>query len=129
MEPTSTKKIVLTHKLQWIAGPMSIDDSSQIENYVTLDDCHFAMTRFERIMLISQEHEGYLYQNEKLILCNKGSKVQKTVVLGSWPITQKAVAPIPSNLVSKRSLSAVHACLIYEMDPTNSRAAAGICMY
>ena len=54
---------------------MSIDDLSQIENYVMPDGCHFAMTCFERIMLISQEpdsstkfgmhthlNEGYLYQ-------------------------------------------------------------------
>ena len=54
---------------------MSIDDLSQIENHVTPDGCQFAIRRFERIMLISQEHdsstkfgmhiplnEGYLYQ-------------------------------------------------------------------
>ena len=59
----------------WIAGPMSIDDLSQIENHVTPNGCHFAFTHFERNMLITKErdnstkfgmhthlNEGYIYQ-------------------------------------------------------------------
>ena len=100
---------------------MSQDDLSQFENY-GWHGWHFATARFEHIIagisrtacdssmkfgMHTHLNEGYLYQKQKSlsILCNKGSKVKKTVFLHLWPINQKIFAPVLSNLISKCSLS------------------------